>query len=101
MKQRVGIRFLESGNSLVGGQSRLTKALGTRFRERALMQFAVRLDLADCIRKRWCDFVPLVVGEHRQFHATAPAVDRPWHMGLTTKASGGRRASVLGRLVKP
>lgn len=80
MKQRVGIRFLESGNSLVGDQSRLTKALGARFRERALMLFAVRFDLADCIRKRRRDFVPLIVGKHRDFHATAPAVDRPWHV---------------------
>lgn len=82
MEQGIGVRFLESRDSLVGNQSLLAKALCAGFGEGALMQLSVCLDLHDRIGKRRSDLPPLVLGQHRKIHSTAPAVDRLRHVRL-------------------
>lgn len=82
VEQRVGIRFLESGDSLVCDQGLMAEPVRIGFRERTLVQFSIGLDLVDCVCEQGRDFLPLVISEHREFYLTAPTIDRLRHVGF-------------------
>lgn len=82
VEQRVGIRFLESGDSLVCDQGLMAEPVRIGFRERTLMQLSIGLDFIDRVYQQGRDFLPLVISEHREFYLTAPTIDRLRHVGF-------------------
>lgn len=100
MKQGIRVGFLESSDSLVCSQSRLTKPLNSRLGKRALVMLAVCLDLRHRVDERRRNLTPLVLGQHRHVHPAAPAVNRSWHGCCSTMRSASGRTRLPRRLVE-
>lgn len=79
MEQRVRVAFLEASDALVLHQRLPPKALSRRFGKRAPMGLPIRFDLVDPVGEVRRHQIPLLLREHGNVHAAAPAVDRLRH----------------------